>query len=393
MNQISLVIPSHNNLRHIKNAYASIKKHAPEAEVIMIDDASTDGTYEWLKERLKEDDNLIIFRVEERLGHTILYDYGIDAAKNDVVGIMHADMIMGPNYVQNVMKHLQKGVVVCGTRIEPPLHPPGNEKIIQNFGMDFNDLNVEAFEDFCLSQQEESKDQTTNGMFAPWIIYKEDFLKMGGHDHIFAPFPYEDSDIFERWILSGYKLVQSRDAFVYHLTCRGHRWTDQVGKDDDFFKRASQRAAREYLRKWGSWIQNDQYQHPIIKPKYDIGFVVENCTLQYLAALEPLCSTIYLKGDCDQVISDYFKFEQPNTKFDLSKRVLKYEQQTSNDITVEFDCKNVTNEQFSVIQQFNHILKESGEVGIMELDAFKFTINAMNQIEKQGLRPVWKHQS
>ena len=134
---ISLIIPDHNNLKHLKNAYASIKKHAPEIEVILIDDASNDGTYQWLKETQEKDDKLIVLLSPERLGHTILYDVGIDHASNEIVGIMHADMIMGPNYVENMIKHLQKGTVVAGTRIEPPLHPPGNEKIIQNFGMDF----------------------------------------------------------------------------------------------------------------------------------------------------------------------------------------------------------------------------------------------------------------
>jgi len=65
---------------------------------------------------------------------------------------------------------------------------------------------------------------------------------------MFAPFPYEDSDIFQRWILAGYELIQSRDAFVYHLTCRGHRWTEQVGRDDDYFKQVSEKAGRNYLR-------------------------------------------------------------------------------------------------------------------------------------------------
>ena len=94
---ISLIIPSHNNLRHLKNAYNSVRKHAPEVQLILIDDASTDGTYEWLKDLQEKDDKLIVLLNPERLGHTILYDIGIDAATKQIVGIMHADMIMGPN--------------------------------------------------------------------------------------------------------------------------------------------------------------------------------------------------------------------------------------------------------------------------------------------------------
>jgi glycosyltransferase involved in cell wall biosynthesis len=387
---ISLIIPAHNNLKHLKNAYASIKKHAPEIEVILIDDASNDGTYQWLKETQEKDDKLIVLLSPERLGHTILYDVGIDHASNEIVGIMHADMIMGPNYVENMIKHLQKGTVVAGTRIEPPLHPPGNEKIIQNFGMDFDDLNIPAFEEFCIEQQQIDKDKTSRGMFAPWIIYKEDFLAMGGHDHVFAPFPYEDSDIFERWILSGYKLVQSRDALVYHLTCRGHRWTEQVGKDDEYYKKVSQRAAREYLRKWGSWIQNDEYQHPIIKPKYNIGFMVNgDITLNALATLEPICDNIYIKDK--GLIDSYLRHEQPNTRFDLKNRVKTLEDDKDNDILVEFEYNKLTQEDVFVLQNLPYIIKDSGKIGNMELGNLKFIIISTKTKEKSMIQPIYKH--
>ena len=161
---ISLIIPSYNNLKHLKNVYASIQKHAPKAEVILLDDGSTDGTWEWIQKQ-----SCIKYKSETRVGHTILYDKGIELATNDIVGILHADMIIGPNYVENLIKHLKPGAVVCATRIEPPLHPEGKEKIIKDFGMDFDTLNIDAFEKYVLEVQTEFKDQTTKGMFAPWI--------------------------------------------------------------------------------------------------------------------------------------------------------------------------------------------------------------------------------
>ena len=47
---ISIVIPSYNNLRHLKNAYSSVRKHyTDKVELILIDDGSDDGTFEWLQ--------------------------------------------------------------------------------------------------------------------------------------------------------------------------------------------------------------------------------------------------------------------------------------------------------------------------------------------------------
>jgi len=69
---ISLIIPSYNNLQHLKNVYASIQKHAPEAEVILLDDGSTDGTWEWMQQvEIEANNKTRIQKSEERVGHTI----------------------------------------------------------------------------------------------------------------------------------------------------------------------------------------------------------------------------------------------------------------------------------------------------------------------------------
>ena len=377
---ISLVIPSYNNLQHLKNVYASIKKHASSAEIILLDDGSTDGSWEWIQQQ-----DCVSYRSDKRVGHTILYDKGIDLATNDIVGILHADMIIGPLYIENMLKHLQPKKVVCATRIEPPLHPEGKEKIIMDFGQDFDTLNIASFEQYCDTLQNKFKDQTSKGMFAPWILYKSDFQALGGHDPLFAPFPYEDSDIFQRWILAGYELVQSRDAFVYHLTCRGHRWTEQVGQDDEYYKIVSNRAARNYIRKWGSWIKNDEWQHPIILPKYNVAFCIENCTDHLLNLLEPWCDRIYSDADWMK----YITLEQPNTKFDLRKRchiLTDTDRYFYDDIVVEINGKQFTQQDFDIIQNLSAIIQDSGELGTFMLGNLKITIVSMQTYEKDLIK-------
>jgi glycosyltransferase involved in cell wall biosynthesis len=374
---ISFIIPSHNNLRHLKNVYTSIQKHAPYVEVILLDDGSTDGTWEWIQQQ-----NCIKYKSNERVGHTILYDKGIELATNEIVGILHADMILGSNYVENILKHLSPGKVVCGTRIEPPLHPSAKEKIIMNFGLDFDDLNIPAFEAFCLEKQIEFKDKTTRGIFAPWCLYKKDFQAIGGHDPLFAPFPCEDSDIFNRWILNGYEMVQSRDAFVYHLTCRGHRWTEGIQNDTPEFLYYQNRAIRNFIRKWGGGIRNDEYHHPIISHKYDVGFIVKNCSPQLLEFLEPWCSTIYV--DCDY--KSYIEKEQSNTKYDLWDRIKPYDNEKQNHILIDFDARYFTQSSFNILQQLSDIIAESGEIGEFELDCFKITISNLTSFEENLIK-------
>ena len=101
---LSIVVPTYNNLRHIKNLYASFLKHGREdIELIIYDDASVDGTEEWLESVYHSSPADVVYhRVDKRVGHTVLYDYGIEKAKYSIVGILHADMIIGPNYFENV---------------------------------------------------------------------------------------------------------------------------------------------------------------------------------------------------------------------------------------------------------------------------------------------------
>ena len=89
---------------------------------------------------------------------------------------------------------------------------------------------------------------------------------MGMHDEEFHSY-HEDSDIFNRFLLNGMKLIQSRDALVYHLTCRGGKWIDGIEQvtTDTKFHDMTIKARNHYLKKWGCWIQNDEYQHPILK--------------------------------------------------------------------------------------------------------------------------------
>jgi len=377
---ISLIIPSYNNLRHLKNAVASVQKHASYAEVILLDDGSSDDTWNWIQTQ-----DCIKYKSETRVGHTILYDKGIELATNEIVGILHADMIIGPNYVENILKHLKPGTVVCGTRVEPPLHPEGKEKIIRDFGMDFDSLNVSAFEEFCVDNQIKYNGQTTKGMFAPWVIYKKDFQAIGGHDPLFAPFPYEDSDIFQRWILAGYELVQSRDSFVYHLTCRGHRWTDKIGENDGMFKIYEAKAARNYIRKWGSWIENDEYQYPIITPKYDVGILATNCTITLVKALELWCTRLYVE-DKDGLIEHYIENEQQNTMYDLRKRICDLNHNNPDeyqDVVVKLDCNKLTQEDFNIITMLPKIIKDTNEVGKFQIGNLDIEIFSLKENQNE----------
>jgi len=399
--RISFIIPSRNNLKYLKQAVGSIQEHyGTQHDIVLLDDASTDGTWDWIQSL--EGDNIVKYRNEgpERQGHTILYDKGVEISKTEVFSILHADMIVAPGYVENLLKHLKHKTVVAATRVEPPLHPPGPEKFVRLFGTEPEEFKKEDFLQFVKENQITSKDQITNGIFAPWCMYKEDFQAIGGHDKLFAPMELEDSDIFNRMYLAGYNLVQSRDSFTYHMTCRGSRFKDGLEieaeiplpdgtiwykpKDSEEYKALRNIKFREWWRKWGSNVLHDELMMPKVSPKYNIAFVVKHCNLQALELLEPWCDRIYIDDELGILFAAYYETEHKNTLYDLKKRVLNTkwnDPQGENDIVVEFDAKQITQQSFDTIQQLSEIIKESGEVGEFELGIFKVTINSLTEYQ------------
>jgi glycosyltransferase involved in cell wall biosynthesis len=396
---ISFIQPSRNNLKYLKWSYNSIRKNLGyRHEICWADDFSNDGTWEWMNEIIKKDPNVKIHRNEgpTRLGHTILYDTLVDMATSDIVMIYHADMYACPKMDVEVLKHLERGKVVSATRIEPPLHPDGPEKVLQDFGIEPEEFDEQELINFINQTWEGMpEDKITNGIFAPWAIYKDDFLSIGGHDPLYAPQSKEDSDIFNRFVLAGYELKQTWQGFVYHMTCRGSRFADGAKRNPDgqvFMKnretdewlKQNQRSTRNFIRKWGHFVKHDEHLAPIIPPKYNVGFVVENCGLEVLSALEPWCSNIYgdWVGHKGFHVNKYIEQEQPNTDFKLSKRIHSQHTNPTNDIVVRFDASKMTQDSWNIIQNLSEIIKDSGQIGIMNLDIFNFEIRNLKTYEK-----------
>jgi glycosyltransferase involved in cell wall biosynthesis len=413
--EITFIIPVRNNQKYAFQAYRSIRKYHPEEHyIVLLDDASTDKTWDWIQQTEKWDEKVIAYRNEsgERVGHTVLYDKGVELAPTKIISILHSDMIITENYVKNILKHLKPLTVVSATRIEPPLHPPGPEKFVMNFGMEPEEFEKKQkeFLEFVTVKETEYADITSEGIFAPWTIYKEDFTSIGGHDLLFAPMELEDSDIFNRMFLNGYAFVQSRDALVYHMTCRGSRFKDGIEiekeiplldgtiwykpKDSQEYLELRQNKFREWWRKWHTNVLHDELMKPVVPGRYETAFVIHNCNLNLLEALEPWCDRIYV----DEVFEigrtqDYIEMERGKTMFDIDKRVMIIGHNDpigENDIVLEFDARQLTQQYYSeVIQQLPLILDQAEGAGTFEYGIFKITINSLKK--KDMIQPFFKN--
>ena len=402
---ITFIIPCRNNLKYLQQAVQSIENYYGEYHhIVILDDASNDGTNDWVSSINKP--NIISYRNggPDRVGHTVLYDIGIKLAATPIVTILHSDMVVTKNYVENMLKNLKPLSVVSATRIEPPLHPPGPEKYVKNFGMEPEEfqLQYEEFEKFVAEKELENKDKVTNGIFAPWMLYKEDFAQIGGHDLLFAPMELEDSDIFNRFHLQQYELIQSRDAFVYHMTCRGSRFKDGIEiereiplpdgtiwykpKDSEEYTKLRQNKFKEWWRKWHTDVLHDDLMMPIVPNRYTTSFVVHNCTPNLLEVLEPWCDDIYV--DCD--FGNYVANESNESMFKISDRIHKIGDIMKNDVHILFDGSKLNNENYNqFIKNIPFIIQQTDSVGSFEWDIFQLHI--LNLRTKDMVLPFFKN--
>jgi len=362
MDKITFCLPSKDNLRYLKTAIPSIRKNSyrDDHDINVFVDSDNDGTVDWLLSVTDEYNLHIIINPylgEKLYGIGKAYDECIKVSSTDVVMIFHADMMLGEHADYYAWKHLKVGTVVCSTRVEPPLHPNAGEKILRDYGVWPEEFKEEAFDNFV--QGEKQSDKVTEGIFAPWMIYKSDFNKLGGHDPILKSCR-EDSDLFNRMLLAGYEFKQPWNSLVYHLTGRGAGSFSGDEARHKAWQQEMSNSTKEFIRKWSTNVLHEPLMKPIVAPRYRKTIICVNCNEKLIETLEPWCDQISV--DCD--FTNYIKEQQSTTEFDLSKRVIKYENNSPTaDIYLTIDGAKFDNQDFQYIQQMSQIIEDSALEG------------------------------
>jgi glycosyltransferase involved in cell wall biosynthesis len=385
MEKITFCIPSKSNLHYLKTCIPSIRNnaHRKDHDIIIFVDSDDDGTVEWL-EKVKDQYNLTYY-VNPYLGEKLFgigkaYDYCIEHSTTDIFMIFHADMMLGIDADLNAFNHLKSKTVVCSTRVEPPIHPNAGEKILQHFGMWPEEFQSKEFNEFVETQL--NNDQVTEGIFAPWMMYKEEFLAIGGHDPRLHS-AREDSDVFNRLLLGGFEFKQPWNSLVYHLTGRGGQFQhgkvtqDETQKSDEW-RRLMNNSTREFIRKWKSTVKHTPLMKPIVSPIYDIGIQIVNSNENLLEVLEPWGDNIYV----DINYKNYIDKEQPNTEDNLITKFFSIDEELKNDILIQVDGKIFTQQDYLYLQEICNIISQSGEIGKFKVGNLVVKINKI--FEKQS---------
>lgn len=119
--ELSLFLPVLNEEDNLRPMHAKIQEALKElgktAEVIYVDDGSTDKSLQTLKEIASEDSRVRVISLRRNYGQTAAMSAGIDAAKGDILIPMDADLQNDPKDIARLLDKLNEGYdVVSGWR-------------------------------------------------------------------------------------------------------------------------------------------------------------------------------------------------------------------------------------------------------------------------------------
>lgn len=393
-----------NELNYIKLLFKSLQENlsTKEHEILVFIDSDNENTFEWLMSQKDVFPNLKILKNNLPIcyGYARNINEMFACASNEIVSYLQSDMVICKDYDLEVLKHLEPNMVLCSTRIEPPLHGPSNEVITHNFGLNPNEFSYDAFVKFANNNKQE---KITEYFFAPFTMYKKVWLSIGGHDTLFRR-SREDSDILTRLVLNDTKIIQVWNALVYHFTCTSSRGVDWFNKQNT---KAQQRAQLQqtadmieldrFMTKWG------EFNHSLSKAKrYKISAHITgdelSLELSKFAMIQSYFTEVYvddkhiimpmrqwydrMQHPANQLlgISDdvWSKYSYMYNTISADNRIKDSSTISNYDILVKFDLNQITPQLHAdFIQKLQQIINNVNDIGYFEYGPFTVTINRL----------------
>ncbi|WP_300704133.1 glycosyltransferase [uncultured Campylobacter sp.] len=118
---VSVIMPCYNRERYISEAIESILDQTyTNFEFIILDNCSTDNTYEIAKEYAKKDKRIIVLQNEENRGFVYSHNKLLSLAKGKYIALMHDDDISLPQRFEKQVRYMEDNpdITVLGTLIE-----------------------------------------------------------------------------------------------------------------------------------------------------------------------------------------------------------------------------------------------------------------------------------
>lgn len=247
---VSVVVLTYNNLAFTKACLHSIEIHSDyrALEVIVVDNASSDGSPEflraWAAEHSPAGHARRLILNDSNLGFAAGNNVGLAAARGEYLVMLNNDTFVTPGWVRSMRAHFERdeGLGLLG----PVTNNIGNEARIE-IGYTDMDQMVEASGEYtrCHAGMELSLEVAA---FFCVMLRRDVHAAVGDLDEAFGMGFFEDDDYCRRVRERGWRIACAEDVFVHH----------HLSASFDALKAEERRALFErnkavYEAKWGSW--------------------------------------------------------------------------------------------------------------------------------------------
>lgn len=237
----SIVMLTYNQLEYTKVCINSIRKYNSDdnCEIIIVDNHSTDGTVEWLKD---QGDIKYILNNENR-GFPAGCNQGIELSQKDNdIFLLNNDTVIMPNSIFNLRMGLYSDENIGATGAIS-----NSVSYYQQISQQYEDFN--GYMNFAISNNitnNNSYDQRVKLVGFAMLIKRNVLDKVGLLDERFTPGNYEDDDLSLRIIIEGYKLLLCKDSYIHHFGSVSFR------ENADRYNELLSRNSDKFMDKWGT---------------------------------------------------------------------------------------------------------------------------------------------
>ena len=274
----SIVILSYNSLSYTKLCIESIRKTTSEMarEIIVVDNASTDGSVEWLREQ----EDIVLIENSENMGFPRGCNQGIEASFADTdIFLLNSDTILSVN----ALFWLRMGLYSAKEN--------GMVGSVSNNARD--QIGVRGVDD--ISELLTFGEKNNVPMRFPYearltligfalLIKREVIDRIGVLDERFSPGNYEDTDYCLRAVNAGYRNILCKNSFIIHFG-RVSFQKNQMDYLDVYLKNR-----RRLNEKWGFDVEYYLY------PRLELLRQIEAATEAPIRVLDVGCGCGALLG-------------------------------------------------------------------------------------------------
>lgn len=216
---VSIVLPCYNAKKLLKTCLTNMLTTTyPNYELIIVDDHSKDGTYEYLLRYYQGKPHVKIVRNEKNLGPSFTRNHGIREAKGKYIAFLETDMEVD-SYWLNVLVGAIESDKTLGAVQSKTLDINKRNKI-HSLGVLFNPHTFWVISPGCGENKNWEPQSLEMGIGSVGSLIRKDVIdKIGAYDDKIVH-NIDDLDLGWRIWLTGYNIRAVPQAITYHWTAK-----------------------------------------------------------------------------------------------------------------------------------------------------------------------------